>query len=187
MRVFVALDLDERAREAIRAEQRRLGARLGNGPSSPRWVKPEQIHLTLAFVGEISDALVSRALDSLSRPIAEPPFTAVFDRLGVFPARGEPRVLWLGVGGGADRVSRIAREVASRLSALAIPLEDRPYHPHVTLARFRTARRSHVERAIAGGEGREIARVAIDHLTVYQSQLSSSGPAYTALLRATLT
>jgi 2'-5' RNA ligase len=186
MRLFVALDLDDGAREALRHEQRRLAARLPDRVSL-RWVRPDQTHLTLAFLGEIPEHAASRLVAAFDEPVAIPPFDVTFDHVGLFPPRGEPRVIWAGAGPGAADVARVYDECARRIRGLGLTVEDRPFHAHVTLGRFRSGRRGDAERAVDGGARRVIVTVRIDHVTLYQSRLSPAGPAYAALARANLT
>jgi 2'-5' RNA ligase len=110
----------------------------------------------------------------------------VFARLGVFPPRGAPRALWLGVSEGARELAGLERLVKERLRSVALHLEERPLGVHLTLARWRHSRRSDRDRALAMDRRAMIAQARVGHVTLYHSRLSSSGPTYTALARATL-
>jgi 2'-5' RNA ligase len=188
MRLFIAVDLDDAARNAIGAEQKRLGAAMRHSEgSSLKWVRPEQMHLTLVFLGQVNDATAPAILARLEQPVMQSPFELVFGGTGVFPPRGAPNVLWLGVASGAREIADLQREVAQRVAELGIPPERRPFHPHLTLARWRESRGADRARALGAARDGPIARVHVDHATLYQSRLSSSGSAYTALARATLT
>ena len=186
MRLFVAIDLDEGARQAIGAEQQRLAKALG-ADQSPTWVQPTRMHVTLAFFGDIGDAKAREVIDAMSPDLDVSPFAAVFDRFGVFPARGRPRVLWLGVGEGAREMAEVQRRVTDRLDRLDVALEPRPFHPHLTLARWRTSRPADGQRALSADRHADVARVIVDHVTLYHSRLTSAGSTYAALSRATLT
>src|SRR4051812_10107807 len=111
MRLFAAIDLDGDVREAIAALQNRLAGVFGSA-SSLKWVKPLHMHLTLAFLGEVPDDRASVMAAALSTDIAMLPFTLTFQNLGVFPPRGAPRVLWLGVAEGAAAIRQVQSEVA---------------------------------------------------------------------------
>jgi RNA 2',3'-cyclic 3'-phosphodiesterase len=186
MRLFVAIDLDDVARAAIAQTQRRL-AEILDTDRSLKWVSPAHMHLTLAFLGEIAEPVVPAIVENLSLNIDARPFTAVFRNLGVFPPRGAPRVLWLGVGDGASDVVGAQRVVADRVADAGVALDRRPFHPHLTLARWRSSRPKDARRALAVGPETPTARVDVDHVTLYQSRLTSAGPVYTSLARATLT
>ena len=187
MRLFVAIDLDDEARRAIAVEQTRLARELGGEErSSLRLVRPEQMHLTLAFLGETDQARGAAVVEALDAPLSEAPFTIVFAGLGVFPPRGAPIVLWLGVTSGHREVTSVQRQIADRLAHAGVAPERRPYHPHLTLARWRTARQADRERALAADRSHEVARVDVGAATLYQSRLSPSGSSYTALATARL-
>lgn len=186
MRLFVAIDLDPGARQAIASEQARLKKALGDR-SSLKWVRDEQMHLTLVFLGEVTDDRAPQVVDSINQSIDEAPFDASLEGVGMFPPHGPPRVLWIGIGRGAEQLIAVQRELSARVRHLGIELEDRAFHPHLTLARWRESRpvdRSRV--ADAAKATGTIARVHVDHATLYRSRLSPSGSSYTPLARATL-
>jgi RNA 2',3'-cyclic 3'-phosphodiesterase len=186
VRLFVALDLDDRAREAIAALQKQL-MRAFEPDRALKRVDPAHMHLTLAFLGEIPDAKAVHIVDALSQDVDAAPFAAELRGLGVFPPHGAPRILWLGVGEGADQITDVQRKVASRLERHDVVLEKRPFHPHLTLARWRTSRPADRHRALSAGDNRVVADLDVQHVTPYQSRLSAAGPSYAALARATLT
>ena len=187
MRLFVAIELDDQARVAIAVEQNRLKRILGDGRSTLKWVRPEHMHLTLAFLGEVQESRSAALIETMREPIARPRLAIAFGGIGMFPPHGSPRVLWLGVSTGEAEVIAIQRVVADRLRRLDVELESRPFHPHLTLARWRTSRSADRQRALSVDHDTVVARVNVHHVTLYQSRLSSAGPSYTALARATLT
>jgi RNA 2',3'-cyclic 3'-phosphodiesterase len=185
MRLFVAVDVDDPARASIGAEQSRLRSNASGG-SALRWVRPEQLHMTLVFLGNVDDARAEAVACAYAEPFARPPFDLLFRGLGVFPPGGAPRALWVGVAEGEAELRDLQRELAARAHRLQIPLEERPFSPHLTLARWKTSRASD-RRILDHASTSALARVRVDCATLYRSQLSSSGPAYTALARVTLT
>jgi 2'-5' RNA ligase len=122
-----------------------------------------------------------------SAPIAQPSFTLVFGGAGVFPPRGDPRVLWIGTLEGAAAASRLRDLIAARVEALDIPLERRPFRPHLTLGRWRGGRRSDAARVrkVAASPA-AVARVRAAEVVLYESRLSPSGSTYVPLARARL-
>lgn len=187
MRLFVAADVPEAARAAIAAEQKRISAAVGGSASTLKWVKPEHAHMTLAFLGHVDDAKVPGVVDTMGRDVDLAPFEMVLEGPGVFPPRGAPRVLWIGVTTGAAELIRLQRVLAERVAALHLPLEDRAFHPHLTLARWKESRPADRERALQAARSGVIARTRIESATLYESRLSPSGPAYTPLARVNLT
>lgn len=97
-RLFIAVDIDEATREQVGRIS--MGLREGIGYTKASWVRPERMHLTLDFLGNADADLERRARHALAHPITEAPFDVSFEGLGLFPERGSPRVLWLGVGEG---------------------------------------------------------------------------------------
>jgi 2'-5' RNA ligase len=186
LRLFVAIDLDDIARQAIAQAQRRMAGILQTDRSM-KWVSPTHMHLTLAFLGEMADPAVPAIVDALSPNIDARPFGAVFQRLGVFPPHGAPRVLWLGVADGASEVIETQRVVARRAAQAGVPLEERPFHPHLTLGRWRSSCRDDARRALSAAPNTPIARVTVDHVTLYESRPTPAGPVHTVVARATLT
>ena len=184
MRLFLAIDLDDAARDAIAVEQTRIAQAIGRSPL--KLVVPDHLHLTLVFLGEVRGDGPAAVRAAVEAPLTETAFDVVFDTLGVFPARGAPRVLWIGVGEGAARLIALQRRIARRIAELGLVVEGRAFHPHLTLGRWREShprdRTAVLNRPRAPGGP----RLHVDHVTLYQSQLSSSGSTYTRLARATL-
>jgi 2'-5' RNA ligase len=182
MRLFIAIELDDQARHAIAQEQTRLKAAFGDGDRSRlKWIRPEHMHLTLAFLGEIDDSRVEGIVEGMRRPIRGDRFAVAFGGLGVFPPGGAARVLWLGLIGGVRQVIDVQRQVADRVARLGVALEPRPFHPHLTLARWRLSRGSDRRRALAAVRSDEVTRVDVEAVALICSRLSQAGPAYTAL------
>ena len=173
-RLFIAVDIDERTREQVGRIS--AGLREAIGYTKASWVRQDRMHLTLHFFGSADAALETRVRDTLAGSIAEPPFDVAFDGLGVFPERGSPRVLWLGVGAGLEQLRRLQR---------ALGHSDGSFNPHLTLARVR----DRIPRAKVA----EIADIRasagptrIDRVTLYESRLSPAGPTYVPLAEALL-
>jgi len=184
MRIFAAIDLSDDARGAIAAEQAAIVSSLGDGARGLKVVRPEHMHLTLAFAGDAPDAVGAAIVESMRLDIAQAPFELAFGGVGTFPPRGAPRTLWLGVIGGADAIITLHASVASRFEAAGVPLDHRPLHPHLTLARWRHTSGSFRLKAADGNH--HVATVEVAGVTLYQSRLSSSGPTYVRLAHSRL-
>jgi RNA 2',3'-cyclic 3'-phosphodiesterase len=187
MRLFMALDLTDAARQAIAAEQRRLGTAMGGSDrSSFKWVRPEHMHLTLVFLGEVDEGRSAGLVETLGPAVELPPFKVVFGGIGMFPPSGAPRVLWLGVREGARDTVELQRRLVDRVQAAGIAVEGREFHPHLTLARWRTSGMRDRQRVLALGHGSDIGPVEASEAVLYHSRLSSQGPTYSALARVKL-
>jgi 2'-5' RNA ligase len=186
MRLFVAVDLSDAARRALAAEQKRIAAALGSSAGGLRWVNADVAHLTLVFLGNVDDRRVPALVEAIGRDVMQAPFEMVVEGLGVFPPQRAPRVLWLGVTGGAAELIQLQGDLARRIAALGYPREDRAFHPHLTLGRWKASRPADRDRVLKLAHPGESTRTAIDRATLYQSRLSPSGSAYTALAHASL-
>jgi RNA 2',3'-cyclic 3'-phosphodiesterase len=180
LRLFLAVELPLETREALG----RLQAELRRVTAGWRWVRPEGIHLTLRFLGEVPDAEQGRTHRAWSDAAARcRPCRFGLRGLGTFPGPGRPRVLWVGVEETpetAGALSETAAEIEAAARSLGFPAEARGFRPHLTLARAAKPRPSPVPehlRAVEldGGEAREVVLI--------RSQLLPSGARYTALER----
>ena len=175
VRCFLAVDVDApELRERLVNVQRDLEA-LG---CDLKLVEPENIHVTLRFLGEVPRSLVdevARALDKLS---AEP-FNLALKGLGAFPSPSRPRVVWVGVSEGAAELSELHRQVESLLRPLGFRPEREEFTPHITLARVKGARNLQgLARFIAERSGLEVGSMRVEEVKLKRSTLTPSGPIY---------
>jgi 2'-5' RNA ligase len=189
MRLFFAIELEAVARERVAAEQRRL-RRIVADTADIRWVDPAQLHLTLVFLGEVGEPRLTVVTALATQPIPVAPFTLTLGGVGAFPARGEPKIVWLGTRRGASETAAVHEAVAHRVTACGIEVERRRFHPHLTLARVRGRRgggRFGRRLEHDGGAGPEsVASLRVAEVTLFHSTLSPHGSTYEALARAPL-
>jgi 2'-5' RNA ligase len=185
MRLFVAIELDDDARAALDAEQHRIRDALGDS-GGPSWLRPERMHLTLVFIGEVDQPQLVDIRRAVEAPIDAAPFVMSIGGVGVFPPAGAPRVGWVAALEGAKSVVAVQETIADRLRGLGIELEARPFHPHVTLVRWRHARARDAERFRTIAAAGEIARVRVDRVTLFDSRQSPGGVAYSGLAHGPL-
>lgn len=177
MRLFVAVDVPEALREAI---DREVVEPLRALLPGARWTRPEGRHLTLKFLGEVADERVDDVRAGLRAAVAgQAPFRAAFSEVGGFPNLRRPRVLWVGVGRGAEEMARVAASVDRALVALGFEAEKRPFTGHLTLARFKVPKPVG-ELPPAGVPDDDF---AVDGVTLFRSQLHPKGARYTVLER----
>ena len=181
-RLFVAVDIDEPTREAVGGIAAAVRGRIGTR-AKLTWVRPDRMHLTLHFVGDADEKLESRLRGVLAHAVPQAPFDLSFEGVGFFPSRGSPRVLWLGIGDGLADLGRLYEAI--RVKVEPTGSQDAAYQPHLTLARFRDR--------MPRGRIAEIANIPasagpcrIDRVTLYESRLSPTGPAYQPLAEAPL-
>jgi 2'-5' RNA ligase len=187
MRLFVAVDLPAAVHGWTTAAAAMLRARLAASTSRIAWVTPDRLHLTLVFLGEVADTVGEHAVARFAPALDAPSFPVRLGGAGVFPATGRPRVLWLGLEEGQGGLAAAQRAVLVRLDGVAFRREDRPFAPHLTLARFKDGGTGSDRRAIASAPVGTSARALVDHVTLYRSRLGPRGPDYVALANAPLT
>ena len=149
-----------------------------------RRVRPELMHVTLAFLGAVLD----ERLDDVAAAVRDGAagrhaFAVSFDTLGRFPLNGAPTVAWLGIGRGASEITALAEAVRRALAAREISFDPKPFRPHLTLGRVREGAGRDEVRAIAAAieRGRVPPLVfTVREVSVMESVLSSKGPRYTA-------
>ena len=183
MRLFVAVDIDDATRRRIERATDGLRRVLEQARSPVRiaWVPADRLHLTLQFVGEVSDAVGGEIAACLEAPFDQSPFELRFGPLGMFPRTGLPRVVWLGIEQGATELTSLQATVARRLERIEFRRESRPFAPHLTLARIKEDGTRADRERIAGTRLEPVGGCTIDHVTLYQSRLSPRGPTYTPL------
>jgi len=184
MRTFLAIDITPEIRERLSAFMERSRASLAGA----RWVRPEGMHITLKFLGEIQTdqkEQIERALPG----VKSQPFQIAIRGLGFFPNARSPRVFWAGIEAG-DALSRLADAIDETLAPLGFEKEKQAYKPHLTLARFNPDTKSSSLAASAksqlGGTPPEFGTMTANELFLYQSKLSPLGPTYTKLTRFAL-
>jgi RNA 2',3'-cyclic 3'-phosphodiesterase len=182
-RLFIAVDIDEATRAQVGGISAQLREAIGK-QTKASWVRPDRMHLTLLFLGDAAAAFEQRVRRALTEPIRIAPFDMTFEGLGLFPERGSPRVLWLGIRDGLDSLRRIEKALIDDLHVERG--HQGPFTPHLTLARFRDP----VTRDALAGIARIPASAGpsrIDRVTLYDSRRSPAGPAYVPLAEAPLT
>jgi 2'-5' RNA ligase len=187
VRLFTAVELGDEVQEVAGALVGNLRRRAEEIAPRARvtWVAQNRLHLTLRFIGEVDDRQGEQVIAVLRQPIDESPFTVRWEGLGAFPAKGPPRVLWVGIGHGADQLIRIESIVSGRLQSLGIPREERPYNPHLTLARVREAGGLRASKLFESQLAR-LGESQVEAITLFQSKLSPKGPTYVVLERTSL-
>jgi 2'-5' RNA ligase len=186
--LFVAADIDDDTRQQLLTIREHVERTFARARKPPRltWVDPARAHVTVRFVGEVSEATAGDLQVAMRDPVGVPPFVARWNAVGTFPGGRLPRVVWLGATAGQEEFARLAAAVDRRLAAVIGPGESRPFKAHVTVARVRDPGTGvDWRRAVAGVSVPDTA-TTVDHLTLYQSTLSPKGPTYHPLYIWTL-
>jgi RNA 2',3'-cyclic 3'-phosphodiesterase len=185
-RTFIGIDISGDTRDAATDLQEALaktGARV-------KWVEPENMHVTLLFLGDIDDrelVAVCRAVKEVAA--REAPFSLSVSGLGAFPNLRRPKVLWVGIKDGTEPLHRLNAALEERMLDLNVyRQEEHGYTPHLTLGRVSdagsgTTAAGEMQKHLAWDGG----RTAVGEVVVYSSEMERSGPVYRVLGRAPLT
>lgn len=188
MRTFIAIALPEEIKDSLSRLQGRL--KLANADVS--WVKRQNIHLTLKFLGEIDElkaGLVKDTLEKIANTIH--PFPIRLLTLGAFPGVESPRIIWVGVDIGETEVTHLAQSIEQALSDKGFTREERPFSSHITIGRVRSKKnRGELTKHIEGLNqkfNKEKTEFTVKVITFFKSTLTSNGPIYEPLKEITLT
>lgn len=188
MRLFVAVEIDPSVVAALAEFGSSLRRRAQTLAPAARisWVSPEQLHVTSRFIGEVDDKKAAVIAGVLLEELAIDPFDLVVEGAGAFPERGAPRVLWAGISAGVAELGALEAEVSRRLMDCSVPREDRPYRPHVTLARVREPAGLRTPALFETPADRRFGTTHVEAITLFQSRTSPKGAVYTPLHRTRL-
>src|SRR3981081_560001 len=193
MRIFIGIDLDPEVRARI---ERFLEGVEGFAPDA-RWMRPESLHITLKFIGEQPPERVEGMTERLRR-VESSAFEIRVRGYGFFPTAKAPRVFWIGIDAG-PQLAELAESIDIATAELGIPREERPFSPHLTLARAGAGRSSGspkqqksngtkakfavLEKRLAVLGDLDFGKMTAREFILYQSQLSPRGSKYTKLQR----
>ncbi|MFQ5949705.1 MAG: RNA 2',3'-cyclic phosphodiesterase, partial [Nitrospiria bacterium] len=183
-RLFIALPLSKEIRRGCAMLQER-GRNL---IASVRWSDPEKLHLTLLFLGQIEWS-VQLQIKEIIQGVANsfPPFSVDISGLGAFPKRRSPRVIWIGISE-APLLMTIQQKFVTSIASLGIPIETRPYRPHLTLGRIKKegGATGPLTDWLMQEEGVALGRCEVKEIMLMESQLRPEGPLHKCLLAAPL-
>ena len=176
-RAFIAIGLDDPTHQALSEIQillKKTGADVA-------WVKPNNAHLTLKFLGEISTEKIGPVAAAVESICHKKHFTAELTRLGAFPTVEHPQIIWIGVEKGGDHIREIARDLEESLEKIGFKKEKRGFDPHVTLGRCRSSlNRFTLFKAMKDYPPRMISQ-EIRQIIFFKSTLAPQGPVYEAI------
>ena len=184
IRSFIAIDLHDATRQGLAAVQEQLR----QSRAGVRWVKPSSIHLTLKFLGNIQAVQMEDIALAVAQEIRDhPPITLGAAGLGAFPSRRKPRVIWIGMEGEVQRLTRIQARVENALEPLGFVREKRPFRPHLTIGRVKDRRRlQSLIDVMAELKIPEFDSFDVTEIILYKSDLRPTGAIYTKLHRMSL-
>lgn len=180
-RMFIAIELPDDLLRTIERTQNSLKRAIPD--RAAKWVNPDGIHLTLKFLGDVPISRIDEVVREMRTAVeGHQAFYLNVEGLGCFPNMRNPRVLWLGLSGGVRNLAALQNDIEQFVAPLGFPPEDRPFHPHLTLARAaREARRDEIA-ALGQAAERGIGTLGswrVDAVSLMRSQLHPSGAVYT--------
>ena len=179
VRAFVAVNLDPELKGALARVQERLKATRAD----VGWVKPENLHLTLKFLGHVEESrsgLIVEAVGAATQGYGS--FHLALGGLGAFPQPRAARVVWVGVSRGAEALAALQAKIEVGLEPLGFPREERPFTAHLTLGRVRgPARREQLAVALTSMAAEALGEMVVDRIELMKSDLHPAGARYSVL------
>ena len=185
MRAFIAVDFSEEIRAHLTEEQRLLRSACERQPHAGeiRWTRPEGIHLTLKFLGQVPDDKLRPLTAALGQLGGFEPFWVEVKGFGFFPNARRPRVFWVGIEA-PPALQTLATRVENAMERLGYPPEQRTFTPHLTLARFQAPRpQTALEALIQERQGKTLGRFEVSEYFLFESRLSPRGAEYRKIAR----
>ena len=177
-RLFVAIDPPESTRKFL--------ADLDPHIRGVRWTDVEQMHLTLAFFGEVPDG-VDLALREKLSAIQFGAFFLPITAVGTFPPKGPPKIIWIGVGRGHPHLFQVLKRVQEAALAAGLEPELRPWHPHITIARCRDVAPQSIRKFLQSNADLDVGMIRVEAFHLYSSKLTPAGPIHTCELTISAT
>ena len=179
-RTFCAIELGDEVRAQLAKHAQQLRDAVPDVTAS--WSRPENVHLTLKFFGNVTKERLTRISDAAARVAGEfSPFQIRIGGTGVFPRRSRPQVLWVGVEDASGRLSDLQQRLEEEFAREGFAKEDRGYRPHLTIARLR---RPEEARQLAEAHIQhkfDFVEIRVSEFVLFRSQLSPKGSIYTVI------
>jgi len=187
MRLFVAIEISATVATTVLDLISRLRATAARLAPLSRitWVTAERLHITIRFIGHVEESKADAVCTMLTEPLGER-FDLTIAGVGTFPRTGGPRVIWAGLTAGRPRLMALETLVNDRLAVAGVPPEERPFNPHLTLARVRDAAGLRSPALVGPLNDLALGTTPVDAITLFESRLSPKGPTYVALQRTAL-
>jgi len=175
VRVFIAISCPEELKRGILEIQKVI-----NKLGKMKLVEPENIHLTLKFLGHIDDNKLNKIIDALNFISENRKFEMSLRGIGAFPGPGYVRIIWIGVDKGSDKIMIIQKGIDEKLSSHGFE-RDKRFHPHFTLARVRSIDKQQIRRVLQDNKTLEFGSFEVTEINLMESKLSPRGPIYSII------
>jgi len=185
MRIFIALELPESVRERLG----QLQGKLKGTENRIRWVNPSLIHLTMKFLGEVKEKNLEKVFQIAQNAAGRFPVSKMkIGKMGVFPSFSSPRVIWVGIEEGKDKLETLAAELDEKLGQEGFSRSSRKWTSHLTLGRVKVLKEKEKLKALISHSYEEVEgiEVKVKSLSVIKSELTPQGAIHTILERIPL-
>ena len=184
MRTFIAIGLTQEIRDYLADIQQELK----KCRADVKWVRPENIHLTLKFLGERDEKKIDKTKEAMEETAkAKTCFSVNLSSFGAFPKLDSPRIIWVGIDRGEKETKEIACDLEEKIARIGIPKEDKPFSSHITIARVKSPlnRQALIQglKTLPPCQNKEF---LVTTITLYKSTLTPNGPVYAVLKEAAL-
>jgi RNA 2',3'-cyclic 3'-phosphodiesterase len=183
MRTFIAIEIPSEVKSALAALQddlRRAGADVS-------WTRPENIHLTLRFLGEVDERRIGEVERVCVDSAAEfRPFTLRLNDTGVFPNARQPRVLWAGLAGEIEKAVEMRKRLNDGLALIGFELEEKDFHPHLTIGRVKSNKNARELLALASARQVPALSFVVTEIVLMKSELHPAGARYTPIAKVSM-
>src|SRR5262252_9661329 len=183
MRTFIAIEIPSEVKSALAAlqdELRRAGADVS-------WTRPENIHLTLRFLGEVDEMRIVEVEKVCVASAAEfRPFTLRLNDTGVFPNARQPRVLWAGLAGEIEKAVEMRKRINDGLALIGFEREEKDFRPHLTIGRVKSNKKTHELLALAEARRVPALSFVVTEIVLMKSELHPAGARYTPIAKVSL-
>lgn len=180
LRLFIAVDLPERVKKILSACEKELE----KSGADAKWIKSENVHLTIKFLGHVPSETIKNITDILDNLLSgHEKFEVTLSELGCFPKIATPRIVWAGVEDKKQILKNIAFSVEEALTKCGFEKEKKEFQAHATLGRIRSHqnRIALMEKIIDANQHFKKEKFLIDNITLFESRLSPQGPAYSVV------
>lgn len=184
-RSFIAIALNENLHKELES----LQAKLKTADADVKWVKPENIHLTLKFLGNITDEQIEKVKNSLKKIATNfQSYQIHLKEIGAFPKISYPRVIWVGMDEGAKTTNKIYQSIEEELTKKGFEKEKRPLSPHLTLGRVRSGKnRQNLIRVIEKEKDfSSPSKLLVEEIVLFKSTLTPKGSIYEPIFKGSL-
>jgi 2'-5' RNA ligase len=178
VRSFLAFDLENEVVQKRLADVQKLLVKAG---ADLKLVEPQNIHMTIRFLGDIAPNMVEKVFDEM-RKVQFAPFDVRISGLGVFPDLRYPRVVWTGITEGADQLRNVFSQLEPRLRGLGFNADPKGFSPHLTIARVKSGKnKAQLAEFITKNVSYDFGTVKAECLRLKRSDLTPKGPVYSTL------